>query len=435
MTGTNRFSLARSPRPTTALVSVAPPRPLALAAGSRRERSKLPRMSRLAVDAAEDGRVIDLGHEPDACAGLPLGRAEGRYRCLACGSRLIFQRPAGPASRFTPRFRHDGAAGGDRCPASAQHQADVQTDLTTMLALRETLLQVLPPARCRLHLDVELAGERWEIPPALVVRHGEHGVAVLERPRRLLTPATVTRRLHQVRSRYGDTAVHWWLFDRDDPLHCDMAGTVNVQPHGTTIAHTKVRPTPVQRQLAAAGATVGWLGDDTLFLPYGGHPRTHTAQPGEDWSGEMASWRRDWAISHPHPADRAAWWGLVPQSLPALGRQPGFRPADALNAMAALERAEHGRERHRRQRARDHARQHTPQTVPVQLALAVPPLSDSQPPGTPATVTAAPSAAVAASSPRSSVPAPQGPPARSGRRRLTWSSLLPSRWRRPRRRP
>ncbi|WP_328687590.1 hypothetical protein OHA74_55415 [Streptomyces phaeochromogenes] len=392
-------------------------------------------MSQLAVDTADDGRILDLRREPGACAGLPQGRADGRYRCLACGGRLVLQRPASPASRFTPRFRHGGAPGVDQCPASAQHQADVQADLTTMLALCDQLLRVLPEACCRLRLDPELAGGRWEIPPALVVRRGESDVAVLERPRRLLAPAAVARRLLQVRTQYGDATVHWWLFDRDDPLHCDVAGTVNVQPHGTTIAHPKVRPTPAQRQIAAAGATVCWLISDTVLLPYGGHPRSYARQPGEDWSGGMASWRRDWTISHPHPADRAAWWGLVPQALPALGRQPGFRPVAALNTMAALERAEHGRERHRRRRAREHAQRCPPQTAPVQLAATAPPLSGSEPLEAPAAPKAASPAAVAPLSPSSCEPPRQTPPLHGRRRRFTWASLLPRRWRRRQTRP
>ncbi|MGW4435161.1 hypothetical protein ACWELO_05225 [Streptomyces sp. NPDC004596] len=67
------------------------------------------------------------------------------------------------------------------------------------------------------------------------------------------TIVRVTRRLTQARTQHGAKAAPWWTFDRDDALHCDMAGTVNVQPYGKTIAHTKVRPTPAQRQLAAAG--------------------------------------------------------------------------------------------------------------------------------------------------------------------------------------
>ncbi|MGV9351249.1 hypothetical protein ACWDSD_42375 [Streptomyces spiralis] len=424
---------ARSPRPGT--TRSAPPRPLALPAGPagparRSPRSKLPRMGQFAVDVAGHGRIIDLRRDPDASA-LPHGRANGRYRCLACGHRLILQWPSSPVSRFTPRFRHDTvSAGADHCPAPARHQANIQADLTTMLALRDQLLRVLPHTSLSLRIDVELAGQRWDIPPALIVRRGDH-VVVLERPRRLLTPAAVTRRLTATRAQYGGKAAHWWVFDRDDALHCDVAGTVNVQPYGTTITHTKVRPTPAQRQLAAAGATVCWLDDDTVLLPYGGHQRTYTPQPGEDWSGDMASWKRDWTISHPHPADGATWWGLVPQPLLALGKQADFRPAGAHATMSALERAEHGRERHRRRRARERAQQHT-QTTPTQLPLPATTTATSEP----ADVTTAPTPATlpptaAAVPPRPPIapgPPQQAPSPRVRRRRFNWQSLLPRRW-------
>jgi hypothetical protein len=403
-------------------------------------RSTLPRMGQLAVDTLDRGRILDLRRDADACARLPHGLAGGRYRCLACGHRLILQWPSSPSSRFTPRFRHDTASTGvDQCPASAQHQADVQADLTRMLALRETLLRVLPQASLSLRIDPELAGQRWEIPPALIVRRGEH-VTVLERPRRLLTAAAVTRRLAAMRTQLGQGAAHWWVFDRDDPLHCDTAGTVNVQPYGKTITHTKVRPTSAQRQLATAGATVCWLSDDTVLLPYGGHQRTYTPQPGEDWSGQMASWQRDWTISHPCPADGATWWGLVPQPLLALGKQPDFRPAAAHATMSALERAEHGRERHRRRRAREHHQKNT-HPIPAQLPLpahsaetgtGVPAATAGEPTGVPNAPTPVPQPLTAAAvAPRPTIaPDPPQQTPRVRRQRFTWRSLLPRRWRR-----
>ncbi|MGW5658448.1 hypothetical protein [Streptomyces humi] len=380
-------------------------------------------MGQFAVDVAGHGRIIDLRHDADASARLPHGRAGGRYRCLACGHRLILQRPSNPASSFTSRFRHDTVScGADHCPAPAQHQADVQGDLTTMLTLRDQLLRVLPHASLSLRIDAALAGQRWDIPPALIVRRGEH-VVVLERPRRLLTPAAVTRRLTQTRTQHPTLTAHWWVFDRDDPLHCDIAGTVNVQPYGKTITHTKVRPTQAQRQLAAAGATVCWLTDDTLLLPYGGHQRTYTPQAGEDWSGNLASWKRDWTISHPQPADGATWWGIVPQPLPALGKHSDFRPAGAHAIMSALERAEHGRERHRRGLAREHAQQH--QDAPAQPALPAATLTDN--PADTATASA-PLPATAAEPPRQPVPAAPPQHASSPRsqqpRRFTWRSFL-----------
>ncbi|MFJ3339152.1 hypothetical protein [Streptomyces sp. NPDC086766] len=425
----------RSPRPSTN--PSAPPRPLALPAGAARRstRCKLPRMGQLAVDVADHGRIIDLRRDPDTSARLPHGRANGRYRCLACGHRLILQWPSSPASRFTPRFRHDTvSSGADHCPAPAQHQANIQADLTTMLALRDQLLRVLPHASVSLRIDAELAGQRWDIPPALIVRRGDH-VVVLERPRRLLTPAAVTRRLTATRTQYGAKAAHWWVFDRDDALHCDVAGSVNVQPYGKTITHTKVRPTPAQRQLAAAGATVCWLDDDTVLLPYGGHQRTYTPQPEEDWSGDMASWKRDWIISHPQPADDATWWGLVPQPLLALGKRTDFRPASAHATMSALERAEHGRERYRRRRAREHAQQRT-QTTPTQLPLPTATTATTATTSEPADAFKAPTpvplpptaAAVPPRPPIAPDPPQQAPSPHVRRGRFNWRSLLPRRW-------
>jgi hypothetical protein len=93
-------------------------------------------------------------------------------------------------------------------------------------------------------------------------------------------------------------------------------------------------PAEVVEREAEVVATVqgaGVIGTKDLFVG---------AEDLSDWSRDMTSWHRDWTISHPHPADRAAWWGLVPQPLLVLGQQPGFRPVAALTTMAGLERAE-----------------------------------------------------------------------------------------------
>lgn len=180
-------------------------------------------------------------------------------------------------------------------------------------------------------------------------------MVIIERPRRLLTTPVVDTRLKTVRTQHGERATHWWFFDRDDVLHYDAAGTVKVRPHGKPDTHHKVRPTPVQRQIIQAGAAVCWIAKDTVLIPYGGHPGTYPVLEGEDWSGEMASWSKDWKISHPYPADGAAWWGLVPQQLLALGQHTGFRPAPAFRLMTALENVQHGREAHRRRLAREYA--------------------------------------------------------------------------------
>ncbi|MFI5706059.1 hypothetical protein ACIA78_39225 [Streptomyces xanthochromogenes] len=271
-----------------------------------------------------------------------------------------FSGPATAHSGFTPRFRHDGSApGADRCGATAPHQADIQADLTVILDLRDQLVRALPGAAIRLQIDPCLAGQYWDLPPALIVRRGDDTV-IIERPRRLLTEPAVDTRLKTVRTQYGESAIHWWFFDRDDALQYDPAGTVKVRPHGKPDTHRKVRPTPVQRQIISAGGAVCWITQDTVFIPYGGHLGTYPALEGEDWTGEMESWSRDWKISHPCPADGADWWGLIPLVLLALGQRTGFRPAPAFHLMAALEKAEQGREVHRRRLAREHAQRPAP---------------------------------------------------------------------------
>ncbi|WP_331744566.1 hypothetical protein OG762_50255 (plasmid) [Streptomyces sp. NBC_01136] len=445
-------SPARSPH---AAAPGTPPRLLTDARARRgRVRSPLPRMGELAIDTADDGRIIDLRRQADAPARLPRGRAGGRYRCCACGEPLIFTGPSTPASGFTPRFRHARhTPGADRCAAPATHQADVQADLTVVLALHDQLVRVLPRASVCLQIDPQLAGQRWEMPPALVVRRDDD-IAVIERPRRLLAKPAVTRRLSGVRARYGDAAVHWWFFDRDDTLHFDHAGDVNVQPYSKPVSHTKVRPAPIQRQIAAAGAAVCWISNDTVFIPYGGHPHIHTPEPDEDWSGDIASWARDWRISHPLPGSGATWWGLIPLPLRALGTHRGFRPTSAFQIMNALERAQGGRERHRRRLARENAHQRAAQehSEPTQLTLTIPAISpapetnvgiceDTAPVVDDANAAAEPETAAAPQPPDSVVPphspyAPGphepalSPPVATRERRFTWRGLLPRRWRR-----
>ncbi|MCX5055070.1 hypothetical protein [Streptomyces sp. NBC_00474] len=398
-------------------------------------------MSELAIDTGDGGRVIDLRREPDAADRLPRGKAGGRYRCCACGTHLIFTGPATPGSGFTPRFRHDGSApGADRCGAPAPHQADVQADLTVILDLRDQLVHALPGATICLQIDPQLAGQRWELPPALIVRRGDD-VVIIERPRRLLAKAAVDTRLKSVRTQHGEGTTHWWFFDRDDALHYDPAGTLKVRPHGKPDTHHKVRPTPVQRQIIQAGAAVCWITKDTVLIPYGGHPGTYPVRAGEDWSGEMASWSKDWKISHPYPADGAAWWGLVPLHLLTLGQRTGFRPAAAFQLMTALESAQHGREAHRRRLAREHAQRQTDQHVtvaPAPLPLeapadstpAEPELAPTQPPADTTTAAACPPLPPRPLLPPTTPPQAPLPRVPAARQRFSWSSLLPRRWRR-----
>ncbi|MFF8646434.1 hypothetical protein [Streptomyces sp. NPDC015345] len=184
-------------------------------------------------------------------------------------------------------------------------------------------------------------------------------------------------------------------------------------------------PTSAQRQLIQAGSAACWITKDTVLIPYGGHPGTYPALEGEDWSGEMASWAKDWKISHPYPADDAAWWGLIPLPLIALGQHTGFRPAPAFALMTALEKAQHGREAHRRRLAREHAHS---QAAPPAPAVADPlPCEEPAPaaPATPPPTPAAPPPVLPpppAQAPLPRVPAP--------RRRLLWRRLLSRRWRR-----
>ncbi|MER6918713.1 hypothetical protein [Streptomyces spiralis] len=73
-------------------------------------------MDQLAVDVADHGRIIDLRRDPDASARLPHGRANGRYRCLACGHRLpLIHSCWGPAGRndtYGSALAHPGRSQG-----------------------------------------------------------------------------------------------------------------------------------------------------------------------------------------------------------------------------------------------------------------------------------------------------------------------------------
>ncbi|MET8136251.1 hypothetical protein ABZV24_30665 [Streptomyces sp. NPDC005251] len=224
------------------------------------------------------------------------------------------------------------------------------------LDLRDRL-SALPGVTAWLQHEPGQARQRWELPPALVVRRGDL-TAVIERPRRLLSPALVERQLNMVRARHGAGTQHWWIFDREDPVHYTSAGSLSVRPRGQALTHRKVQPTLAQRQINARGGAVCWLTEDTLLIPYGGHAHQHATRQGKDWSNDMASWHHDWRISHPRPAGEADWWGLVPLPLCALGRPAGQRLTAAFQVMADLAHAEQGREHHRRRLARNH-KQHT----------------------------------------------------------------------------
>ncbi|GHF27802.1 hypothetical protein [Streptomyces fumanus] len=125
--------------------------------------------------------------------------------------------------------------------------------------------------------------------------------------------------------------------------------------------------------MAQAQLAVAWRDGGTLLLPFGGHPISYPPRAGEGWSGSAASWQRDWKISHPRPADGAAWWGLLPLPLRALAA-PALLGA-AVTAMADLEAAQSGREAYRRGKARERCTQQQTQPAPArpqQLVLPLP---------------------------------------------------------------
>ncbi|XES01598.1 hypothetical protein HEP87_64665 [Streptomyces sp. S1D4-11] len=204
-----------------------------------------------------------------------------------------------------------------------------------------------------------------------------------------------------------------------------------------------MQPTLAQRQINALRGAVCWLAEDTLLIPYGGHNHQHAAREGEDWSGDMASWRHDWRISRPRPAGEADWWGLVPYRSPLSAAPLTKRLAAALQVMADLAHAEQGRERHRRRLARNHTQHSTVRSRPpqqLQLPTADEARSEPAPPHTAVTPTtrsettevvmpepATARAAVLAVAPTGSLPrraaaAPERPAKR--RSRFSWLRLL-----------
>ncbi|MFE9482856.1 hypothetical protein ACFYNM_30120 [Streptomyces spororaveus] len=405
-------------RPSTATAAPAPSRP------------RTSPLSAFAIDTADHGRIIDLRREADAPTRLPRGKRDGRYRCCACGNSLIFAAPSTPDSRFTARFRHDaGGADPDRCKAPAAHAAVIQADLALAFDLHDRLAQALLPATTvRVEIDPALGGSSWDLPPAVVLRRGRH-TAVLERPRRLLNQQAILARLQAVRAAHGEHTAHWWFYDRDDQHAFDYAGTHTVRVSGEPTIHDKARPTPDQRLINAAGGQVCWLTASELLIPYGGSPVTHPARSGEDWSGDTARWAYDWAISHPHPAPDATWWGLIPAPLTALA-QPAFRPVPAHRIMAALAASQRRREEHRRALARTAYSRNSP--TPLQLTL------DTALPTTPAHDDTTPARTTAPTSVPPPAPEPDHsaeplPSISSGRgptkARWSWRRLLPRRWR------
>lgn len=380
--------------------------------GARRRR---PRHGDIAVDTAT-GLLVDLRQAPDSVRALPRGRASGRYSCLACGRALELCGPHDHAD-FTARFRHTRNEI-DRCPASPEHQARVRAAVAGARALAERLVAAAPGVRIRAAVT---ATAEPEVMPVLALRlEAPSGADVIHLPHGELSDHQVDRILAS-----RDTATRQWvLFDRHDGTHYRPDGQVRIRTRQQDQRIDKIIPTSGQRRLARAQVAVAWRDGGTLLLPFGGHPITYPPRTGEDWSGSAASWQRDWKISHPRPADSAAWWGLLPLPLRALAA-PALLGA-AVTAMADLEAAQSGREAYRRGKARERYAQQQTRLAPArpqQLALPLPPDTAPSPDSTISTPDPAP--LLATQTPAAAGPAPDPQPAAQESRPRRWR-----RWRR-----
>lgn len=376
-----------------------------------------PRHGDIAVDTAT-GLLVDLRQAPDSARALPRGRASGRYSCLACGRALELCGPRDHAD-FTARFRHTRHEP-DRCPASPEHLARVRAAVADARALAEYLAAAAPGVRTQAAVT---AIAEPEVMPVLALRlQAPSGAGVIHLPHGELSDQQVDRILAG-----RDTAARQWvLFDRRDGAHYRAAGHVQVRIRRQDQRIDKITPTSGQRRLAQAQLAVAWRDDGTLLLPFGGHPITYPTRPGEDWSGSAASWQRDWKISHPRPADDAAWWGLLPLPLRALAA-PALLGA-AVTTMADLEAAQSGREAYRRGKARERYAQQQSLRAPArpqQLTLPLPAETATSPDRTISAADQDPQPA--AHTPAAADPAPHpGPvaPERRPRRWRRWRRLL-----------
>jgi hypothetical protein len=344
-----------------------PPRAARIRPASARRRS---RTGDLATDTAQH-LLIDLLHAPDDAAGLPRGKADGRYTCPLCGHPVEFCGPRSSASVFTARFRHTPDHP-DHCPAGAQRQAQLRTAVADAWQTADHLA-VRPGLRVRLTITAP-ACEADPIPLlAIVLDDGTQATTV-----HLANGAMTTDQADLITRNRGNRDRDWVLFDRHDPDQHQEAGTVHVRHLRHRLTHSKITPTPVQRRLAAADLAVAWHDHGVLHLPYGGHPFTYEPQPGEDWSGNVASWRHDWKISQPRPADGATWWGLLPVPLRALAVPEQL--AAAMQMMTGLQTTQSGRESYRRGLARDQYNRRRPVQLTRTTAAETHPIEQAKAP-------------------------------------------------------
>ncbi|MYZ34892.1 MULTISPECIES: hypothetical protein [unclassified Streptomyces] len=377
--------------------------------GARRRR---PRHGDIAVDTAT-GLLVDLRQAPDSVRVLPRGQASGRYSCLACGRTLELCGPRDHTD-FTARFRHTRHEI-DRCPATPGYLARVRAAVTDTQALAERLAAAAPGVRIQAAMT---ATAEPKVMPVLALRlEAPSGAGVIHLPHGELSDHQADRILAN-----RNTATRQWvLFDRHDGAHYRAAGQVQVRTRRQDQRIDKISPTSGQQRLAQAQFAVAWRDDGTLLLPFGGHPITYPPRATEDWSGSAASWQRDWKISHPRPADGAAWWGLLPLPLRALAA-PALLGA-AVTAMTDLEAAQSGREAYRRGKARERYAQQARLTTarPRQLALPLPADTAASPDSTISAADQTPqSPAAAAPAPDPETAAHEGRP----RRWRRWRRLL-----------
>ncbi|MFF4316867.1 hypothetical protein [Streptomyces sp. NPDC001507] len=308
-------------------------------APARRPRS---RSGDIALDT-RTGLLLDLTVSAGPAQRLPRGRAQDRYRCLACGLPLEY---CGPRTRpdYTARFRHT-RHDPDRCNASPARQASVPAAVRHARTLARHLHTAQPGTDIALAVTAIADGD---CPPVLALRlHAPHGTTTVHLAYASeLSPHQAEQLAHAA---HGTTTHHWLLYDRLTPDHTHSLGHITVRLHRQNQRLERLTPTATQRRLAATPVAVAWRAQGLLLIPFGGHAVLHQPRSGEDWTGPAVS-QRDWKISHPQPATDAAWWGLVPVPLWALTAP--MLLAAAPQTMAELERVQHGRESYRRAQAR-----------------------------------------------------------------------------------
>ncbi|WP_326800497.1 hypothetical protein OIE49_36880 [Streptomyces sp. NBC_01788] len=335
-------------------------------APARRPRS---RSGDIALDT-RTGLLLDLTVSAGPAQRLPRGRAQDRYRCLACGLPLEY---CGPRTRpdYTARFRHT-RHDPDRCNASPARQASVPAAVRHARTLAQHLHTAQPGTDIELVVTAIADGD---CPPVLAVRlHAPHGTTTVHLAYTSeLSPHQADQLAHAA---HDTTTRHWLLYDRLTPAHTHDLGQITVRLHRQNQRLERLTPTATQRRLAATSVAVAWRAQGLLLIPFGGHAVLHQPRTGENWTGPAAPFQRDWKISHPRPATDATWWGLVPVPLRAL-TAPTLLAA-APKTMAELERVQHGRESYRRAQARAQFTQAQTQLPPTPAAHPTRPVATAE---------------------------------------------------------